>query len=605
MSLQLFGRWNLRVNESVHTWENRFRVDGAASGSGTYPPTVGLNVAVDGSSWSLTAEYRESPANPWKPSDMRILTGVERVNIKATIGAEDPLPTPDFKDIELIADYLDGTMFEIPYRPYAVRPQDLFEMPDGIFEAAFGTYYMAVRVINRWGLTFTNAHVLDISPANRTQLAARGIQIIDSWSQSELASLGQTQIGTGMVIGPLTPGAARTVYFKVNVANASPRKHEVEFICRNMSGMADPNNPARRVRKQIFVSRTTADTTSGEIVVQVQEGTLRFRLKELAVDMKSGRKARKKCPPPKRGGRLGTSASTSAIDTLRRTLQALLDGKAVDPCVIKEILDCYCETDPKCGNGGGNNGGLDPFHPRDGKYCYDPVFCFPTKFTYTVIPRAPFPGQYGPIPFDDPWWKVLLLLIALILLIAGMVSEAADVAYHDEDLVIGTLGATQADDVDAALCLIDTDRALAFLTTLDAQSDETFLNAVATLGGNINLMGPVMTRAEMDPLLLLPMNAPARKVHKSGARTGVTHGILSTFAPSGHDLVTWSIDQMVIVSDPDFGSEPVSDHGDSGSIWVHTASLRPVGLNHSGSDDNLTAFASLLEDVQSRMDITI
>jgi hypothetical protein len=158
--------------------------------------------------------------------------------------------------------------------------------------------------------------------------------------------------------------------------------------------------------------------------------------------------------------------------------------------------------------------------------------------------------------------------------------------------------------VDAALCRLDTDRALAFLQTLDAQSDEDFQNPVVALDGNINLAGPVMTRAELDPLLLLPMNAQERKLHKSGGRTGLTHGILSAFAPTGHELATWSIDQMIIISDPGFG-EPVSDSGDSGSIWVHTASLRPVGLNHSGSGDNMTAFASLLEDVESRLNITI
>ena len=62
---------------------------------------------------------------------------------------------------------------------------------------------------------------------------------------------------------------------------------------------------------------------------------------------------------------------------------------------------------------------------------------FPLSSRYEVIPRVPFPGQYGPIPFDDPWWKVLLLIIAIILLIAAALSEATDVAYNDEDLVIG------------------------------------------------------------------------------------------------------------------------------------------------------------------------
>lgn len=596
MSIQLFGRWNLKVVKSIHNWENRFKIEGATSGSGTYPPTVGLDVVADGPAWQLTAEYRESNASAWKPSEMIIETGLEQVNIHALIGSEDPLPSKDFEDIQWDADYLDGTMLEIPYRPYALRTFDLFQMPDGIFETILGTYYMAVRVVNRWGLPFTDDHVLDITPANRADLAMRGIHIIDAWSQAELASLGQNQKGTGMVLGPLVPNAARTVYFKVDVTNAAPRKHEIEFICRNMAGMADPNHPARRIRKQIFVSRTGIDSSTGEIVAEVQEGSLRFKLKEIAIDQKNGRKGRRRCSRPQRS----IASDRHTLETLRRTLQELLDGKQVDPCIIQKILACYCSSGP----GGDQVGGFDPRNPSDGRFCYDPFYAFPTKFSYTVVPNNPFEGQYGPIPFQDPWWKILLIIIALLLLLAAALSEASDVAYHDEDLVIGTLGQVQRDDIDAALCVLTTSRALAFLQTLDAQSNEDFQNAVVALNGNIALNGPVMTRAELDALMLLPATDPGRKLHKSGARTGLTHGIITGFAPLGHDLATWSIDQVTIETDPDF-NEPPSDHGDSGSIWVHTATLRPVALNHSGNDANTLARASLLADVQSRLNITI
>lgn len=595
MSIQLYGRWNLKITKAIHNWENRFRIEGATFGSGTYPPIVGLDVTADGPAWSVIAEYRESDAHDWKPSDMMIDPGLERVEIRAMLGAEDPLPSRDFEDIQWDAHYLDGTMAEVPYRPYVVRMDDLFQMPDGIFETALGAYYMAVRVINRWGLPFTENHVLDISTESRAEMAMRGIQIIDSWSQSELAALGQTQRGTGIVLGLLAPGASCTVYFKVDVTAAAPRKHEVEFICRNMAGMADPNHPARRVRKQIFVSLTAIDSETGEIVAEVQEGTLRFKLKQIAIDRKNGRAARKPCPPPRR-----RNQDNAARDKLRRTLQALLDGKPIDPCIIQQILACYCSHGP----GGGVSNRPDPRKPSDGCFCYDPFYAFPTKFSYTVIPRAPFEGQYGPIPFEDPWWKVLLLIIAVILLLAGALSEAADVAYQDEDLVIGTLGRVQRDDVDAALCVLDTDRALAFLQALDAQSNEDFQNAVVSLNGNIDLSGPVMTRAELDAIMVLPANDPQRKVHKSGARTGVTHAIMTGFAPLGHPLASWSIDQLTLQTDPDF-NEPVSRQGDSGSIWVHTATLRPVALHHSGTDDDTLGRASLLEDVQNMMNITI
>jgi len=598
MGIQLFGHWDLTVTKAIHTWENRFRIEGAATGSGTYPPSG--SVTADGAAWHLIGEYRENAASAWKPSEMMIDSSPDRVAIRALIGSEDPLPSKDFEDIQWDARFVGGTLFDIPYRPYAVRPGDLFQMPDGIFETAVGTYYMAVRVVNRWGLPFGPTHVLDVTPQSRADLAMRGIHVLDAWSQSELASLGQSQWGTGMVVGPLNPGAGRTVYFKVDVRQAVPRKHEVEFVLRNLVGMADPAHPARRVRKQIFVSRMTVDTSTGEIVAEVQEGTLRFKLMEFALDTENGRKGRHRCKPRRAPGTRSGQVARKGED-LRALLTAVIEGKHVDPCALRDLLECSCA----CHGGGDGGGAQDPGHYSDGTWCLDPFFAFPTKFSYTVTPRAPFEGQYGPIPYDDPWWKVLLLIIAAILLLAGAIVEAADVAYQDEDLVIGTLGRRQGNDVDAALCEIDTDRALAFLTTLDAQSGEDFQNAVTALDGDITLNGPVLTRAELDAFMALPLTDTLRKVHKSGARTGLTHAVMTGFAPDGHDKVTWGIDQLLLGPDPAFGSELVSQPGDSGSVWVHTASGRPVALHHSGDGTGVVGFASLLEDVQSAMDITI
>lgn len=597
MSIQLFGRWSLRVTKAVHSWENRFRIAGAASGDGTYPPTVGLEAAADGAAWSLVAEYRESGTESWKPSEMMIDPGPDRVDIRAVIGAEDPLPARDFEDIQWNARYLDGTMLAIPYRPYAIRTTDLFQMPDGIFEAALGTYYMAVRVTNRWGLPFTAQHVLDISPASRAALAARHVLVLDAWTQAELAALGQSQSGTGMVLGGLAPGASRTVYFKVDVRAAAPRKHEVEFVCWNMAGMADADHPARRVRKQIFVSRTAIDPTTGEVVSEVQEGTLRMRLREFAYDRETARKRRRRRPRPP------AAAAAAQRESLREALKALLDGRPIDPCRVAHLLACHC-------TGGFDDGGGTPDKPSDGRFVYDPFYAFPTKFSFSVTPRAPYPGQYGPIPYDDPWWKILLLIIAAILLIAAALEQGSDAAYHDEDLVIGTLDRWQRDDVDAALCRLDTDRALGFSQVLDAQSDEDNQNFVSSLGGLVTLAGPVMTKAEIEAILALPAADPQRQVFKSGATSGLTHGLMRTLAISGHGEATWTIEQLLIDRDPAFG-EDTSIPGDSGSIWVHSSTLRPVALNHSGARDAAgnptgdTATASLLEDVFSRLGITL
>ena len=226
---------------------------------------------------------------------------------------------------------------------------------------------------------------------------------------------------------------------------------------------------------------------------------------------------------------------------------------------------------------------------------------------YTVTPAIPYEGQFGPIPYDDPWWKVLLIIAAVVLLVAGMIAEASDIAYQNEDNVIGRLGRFQQDDIDAALCVINTDRALVMNTMLDAQSGEDFLSPLTALNGMVTVQtGNVMTHAEISNLLALPIDDAERKVIKSGATTGFTHGVIAGLSPVGHPEATWNIDQLFIIRDPDF-DEPVSRAGDSGSVWIHTATLRPVGLNHSGSADDSgdTAWASLLEDVQTLLNITI
>jgi hypothetical protein len=58
------------------------------------------------------------------------------------------------------------------------------------------------------------------------------------------------------------------------------------------------------------------------------------------------------------------------------------------------------------------------------------------------------------------------------------------------------------------------------------------------------------------------------------------------------------------VEDPAF-NQPTSQHGDSGSVWVQTSSMRLVGLNHSGSadDSGSAATASQIADVATALNV--
>lgn len=598
MALTLHGRWHLAVTKAIHNWRNRFTVTGASSGNGVFPPTVGTAVDADGlPGWQLQGEH-ENPAEPnvWHDSEMAFLSKViNGAEIHMVLGAEDPLPNRDFEDIQWIADFT-GRMFDVPYRPYAIRMQDLVQMPDGIFDTLLGTYYMGVRVRNTWGESFAADHVLDISPAGRAALAANGIQIVDTWTHDELTRMGQSQMGTGMSLAGMAPGDARTVFFKVDVSAASPRKHEVEFIHLDLSGTPDPGNPKRRLRKQIFVSSSYLDEATGDLVCEVDEGTVRMSLKQVAYDRRGFRRSRKRggCKPQKKGSR-------TSLRDLQRKLQSLAHGR-FDPCELLEAIERHCKCD-------GPPRPQDPLHPCDKKYTYGPFYMVPTHFSYGVEPRVSFTGQHGPIPYQDPWWKIALLILAFLLLIAGALSEGANTAYHDEDLVIGSLDRFQQNDIDAALCRIDTSRALHMLEVTDALSGEPNTTAVTALDGVVGLTSPVMTRAELDAFLLAGDIANLR-VFKSGARTGLTFGIIASTTSDGHSKATWGIGQLKVDPDPDpaFGNNALTnDNGDSGSVWVHHLTRRPVALHHSGPTDTSTANfgkASLLEDVQSLLQVT-
>jgi hypothetical protein len=589
MSIRLYGQWRLSLTEAVHNWENRFAIQGAASGSGTYPPTVGSVVTASGGSWVLDAQHRP-PGEDWRSSPMIFQPAVpETVAVQAVVGAEDPLPTEDYRDIRWTATFLGASMIAVPYRPYGVRPSDLFQLPDGVFEASLGVHLMGLRVTNSWGLPFTDDHTIEISTSGRASLDAGGISVIDGWTAAEQASLGQRIIGTGVSLAGLRPGESRTVYFKLDVTHAAPRKHTLEFICTNRQGMADPGHPARRVSKHIYVSRAWFDRNTSQYVYEADQGTMRIKLHEVLYDQTGYRRNRERLRKAVGGSR----DCKKDLERARALMRAFLDGKRVDLCEIQRILACCC---------------IDEEGTR--RPAYEPFYALPTRFDATFEPSPPFAGQHGPLLYDDPWWKLALAILAFLLWLAGTLEEGGQSAYEDEDFVIGTLFTSQQHDLDAALCEIDTSRGLSFNTVLDAQSDED--NQVPQeggVGGNVGGVGPgFMDEAEIQALLDAASqsgNTNGLKVFKSGARTGLTFAEITRFSPPwtrDDDGTRFEDPNQRTIEFTDPGGAEVSNKGDSGSVWVHVDTGRIVALNHSGNDT--TAFATVMSHVVNRFGIT-
>ena len=114
--------------------------------------------------------------------------------------------------------------------------------------------------------------------------------------------------------------------------------------------------------------------------------------------------------------------------------------------------------------------------------------------------------------------------------------------------------------------------------------------------------------ATTAPLLGMP-------VIKSGAVSGVTHAVVDGISGSYRldytgfgDGPQW-MSRFRLVPDPAAPATALSLEGDSGSLWVESATGRAVGLHFAGEDDqtplNDYALAHPIDDVFARLNIAL
>ena len=249
------------------------------------------------------------------------------------------------------------------------------------------------------------------------------------------------------------------------------------------------------------------------------------------------------------------------------------------------------------------------------RVCQPGAIWLPLGFDYGVEIKGGFTGQHGPLAFQDPWWKILLLIIAVIAWLAGLISQiVADKTgwenTGDHPRKIGTVGVSNRIITDA--CIIEFDGSRPALQKI--------ADAITGEPNNQPIVG-LDTVIPIDPQVALPSLASAdvvgQHVYKSGSRTGLTHGIISSIGPMtqnrGHNstpdpkhpnLVLNN--QFKIGADPAFGEQQFSDHGDSGSLVLSrepTTMNQIVGLLHSG--DDTTTDVSPIQDVLAALGLKL
>lgn len=176
----------------------------------------------------------------------------------------------------------------------------------------------------------------------------------------------------------LVSGVSYLFGWDIDLTGAPPGKHLVSFIVKTAADI-------RRIIKRIFVSRITFNAAAGTFRAECPEGVIEVEFKDMV--------------RPKRGG--GCCCKTRSKSAPRRDRSG---GKPVN--ILEYLTKGFQGHDP------------------DFEFCLPEYL--PRVISAQVTPTPPYAGQYGDLPFQDPWWKVLLCILALLLLIAAAIAEAVD-----------------------------------------------------------------------------------------------------------------------------------------------------------------------------------
>lgn len=637
-SVSFVGDWRITVVSRDAGWAQR------VSASGTSAGTVILNGAPGGSMdvfgnaqtpWTLRIEHNDGSSG-WQPSWLRASSSITGLRLEYRVESEDVTTASsdrDFNDLIIRLEKLGAVSQPVP--PFAIRPETLQAMPEGIFEATLGRYFMAVRITNIFTVSWPASARVGLSDRCRAWLGAAGLAIVDTWSANEQASLGQTVVGGRVVVGPLAPWSSRLIYFKVDVSGAQIRKHEIELQIDSDEGAERIALINRKAKAPIQVSRTVYDSAKGAFVSECDIGILTAAIKEMVVDLSTFKRAMGNArrlvrgeSTPGTGGRPGIpGCDPQMLEHVRQRLRAFLEGKDVDLCAIWRELACCCAG----GHGHPGDGGDDWIDVKDPGLTF---FVWPTVIDYTIDYRPAFDGQFGPFPYDDPWWKVLLIILAIILSIAAAVSSTADLANRSDDVVIGTLTRsimnpqssepatnplpTDPGSIDAAVVTLNGNRSLtsALFSTLDAQSGEFFTaTPIVGLDARIDTPGIFLTNAQINAIFQNLADNPADpaaqaavRVYKTGARSGLGLAVMGSLVPvsprTDDGVTTYFVNQIRFVQDADT-TDSLSCAGDSGSVWFQQGTNAVIALNHAGpSDDSGTSGTGCrIEDVINQLGI--
>jgi hypothetical protein len=258
----------------------------------------------------------------------------------------------------------------IPNRPFASDLLTGLMLPDGIFVSAFGTQLLNAQVQNAGGSAEGTTKVYLESVSNPAIVVTPRTHTV--WS--------------------LAAGATATVEWEADFSSCPEGSHYVSIIAETAAGKT-------RMIKKILVLRVDFDPATATFTAYTPQGTMAARFHRL-VGPKQGT-----CRPPCRPSHCCCGGDERRRAEPRRPEK----GRQVSLGKQHSVLD-FAKY----------------FRDHGVSFRFCPPGYLPKDVAFTWTPNPAYAGQYGDLPFDDPWWKVVLCILALLLLIASSIAEAVD-----------------------------------------------------------------------------------------------------------------------------------------------------------------------------------
>jgi len=264
---------------------------------------------------------------------------------------------------------------QIPTRPFSTDLITNLMLPDGIFVTMLGKQNINVQIENAGASTVHNPKLYIESVSNPGIVYTPGTRFLPD----------------------LPSNAVRVERWEADFSQCPSGTHFVSIIVEDNAG-----NKTRMIKK-IFVMGLTFDPATHTFHAETPEGVLSTNFVDIVRPKRGCKDSRPTCCCCCRQEKQDPRSDDEISDD---TQDRRLSGIKKASFTIANLTDLFERLGP------------------DFEFC--PPGYLPHRIECAWTPTPPYGGQYSDLPFQDPWWKILLCILAVLLLIAAAIAEAVD-----------------------------------------------------------------------------------------------------------------------------------------------------------------------------------